>query len=182
MRLSASLASFMSGVGALSHPRAVWALVIAPATGWLTSCAIDAVICPWWRPGPRAPMPPERPDNAARSREPRPQRACVGQIDNKSEPFQSPLVESGETDQDRDARAIFAQVFLLEWQHGPGRVDLRCGLGIATRPSGGERKLLLSRPAARSSRSYPTMRRKASLASTMAASPASTFKPLTFHV
>ena len=34
MRFSASLASFMSGVGALSHPRAVWALVMAPATGW----------------------------------------------------------------------------------------------------------------------------------------------------
>src|SRR4051794_15323906 len=71
---------------------------------------------------------------------------AFGEIEHKGEPFQPALVESGETHKYRDASAVLAEVFLLERQYGPSRVDLRRRVGIPVAPLRRGQKTLAQQP------------------------------------
>ena len=90
---------------------------------------------------------------------------ALGQVEHERDALVLPALEHGGADQDRHATAVFADIFLLERCAAPGGGQLRQRLFVGRTNVSGVPSRQLTRPATRSSRSYPTRRRKASLAS-----------------
>ena len=92
---------------------------------------------------------------------------ALGQVDDECNTLISLLVKCGNAYQHGHAITVLVQVFLLKGQDGAGRLLTSATFNPSrVYNSGGVKVDLLKRPVARSSRSYPSMRRKASLAST----------------
>ena len=108
-------------------------------------------------------------------------RLSLGQIDDESDKLVSAFFDGCGAKHDGHSAAVFPEVLLLDWRPQTSRLMLQEPLCVPLAPVRGRQSpSSVVRPASRSPRSYPTMRRKASLASRIWPSKSAMKIPTTF--
>src|SRR6266568_2103726 len=90
---------------------------------------------------------------------------ALGQIKHERDTLVSLFVKRGRADQHRQAAAVLAEILLFKGLHVPFAFSSATVRASRARHSVGVRSVMWTRAETRSSRSYPTMCRNASLAS-----------------
>ena len=101
---------------------------------------------------------------------------AVGEVERDRDVLRA--FERRDGDQDRDAAAVLAEVLLLPGRATPCASSCASAIALRWRSSGGVIAVQSTLPARRSAREYPTMSRKASLASTMRPDSSPTTMPM----